>query len=256
MRYIFLLILCFSLLSCKSDDENIPITDYTDKTQPAIDESPEIISIEIPETYATDFKKDTVKYLALGDSYTIGTGVVESERWPNLLAEEIKKSIANMENPEIIAGAGWTTGNLLKILDYRNLQSQYHLVSLLIGVNNQYTGSRFDIFKIEFIELLTYSMQKARSRDGVFVLSIPDYGVTPFGSHNKSNISEEIDMYNEWIQETCKANKIKYYDITELSRLAESDLSLLTTDELHPSSKMYAEWIKQIIQNPPDILKQ
>ncbi len=249
LRYTIFILLVFASLSCKEvilDESELNDDSHT---------LPEIMSFDIPDSHLIDFENDTLSFLALGDSYTIGTGVEERYRWPNQLVDKLRDQKINLIDAKIVAEAGWTTGNLLKVLSTRTLAAKYDVVSLLIGVNNQYQGGLFTTFQREFVDLLKFSLGKSKSRNGLFVLSIPDYGVTPFGS-NQSTISEEIDMYNSWIKKTCEANDIKFYDITEISRKAEKDPSLLASDNLHPSGKMYAEWIDLISNQPPDLLNQ
>lgn len=241
------------LISCSEEKNAVPSLDKKDQNK---QQQKELIEVEIPETAAIDILSDTLNYLALGDSYTIGSGVKEDDRWPNQFVAACRNKNISIEDPEIVAASGWTTGNLLTAVESRNLKSKYDLASLLIGVNNQYQGMDFSTFQNQFIQLLEYSFRKVKSRNGLFVLSIPDYGVTPFGKSNQSQISEEINMYNTWIREVCNMNNIKFYDITEISRLAENDLSFLADDGLHPSGKMYGEWIKLIINDPPELLKQ
>lgn len=252
LRYTIFILLLFTGLSCKEEIEDIQDRSELDEDKHTL---PEIISFDIPESHLIDFEIDTLSFLALGDSYTIGTGVAERDRWPNQFVDKLRDQKMNAKDAKIVAGAGWTTGNLLKVLDNRSLAAKYDLVSLLIGVNNQYQGALFTTFQKEFVELMKFSLGKSKSRNSIFVLSIPDYGVTPFGG-NQSTISEEIDTYNSWIKKTCEANNIKFYDITEISRKAEKDLSLLVSDNLHPSGKMYAEWINMISNQPPDLLNQ
>lgn len=252
MRVNFFLVFLISLASCKNDNGFSP---YGGTSLLDISKSPEIITVDIPNKHEINFETDTLTYLAFGDSYTIGTGVDKSDRWPNQYVEKLNSIKIHVDNAEIVAGAGWTTGDLLKVLEDRKLAAKYDLVSLLIGVNNQYQGNLFTTFQTEFINLLKFSLEKSKSRNSVFVLSIPDYGITPFGG-KQTHISDEIDMYNSWIQETCEANKIKYYNITEISRKAENDLRLLAKDELHPSGIMYSEWVNLIIEDLPDILQR
>lgn len=251
-KVIFFSVLLIAITSCKSEEQVTPV-----KRSPKLEDKTktELILIDIQESHEVNLNKDTLSYLALGDSYTIGTGVEKRFRWPNQLVDSLKVKNINLHEVKIVAGAGWTAGNLFKVLEGRNLDTKYDFVSLLIGVNNQFKGSLFAAFQKEFIDLLSFSLERAKSRSSVFVLSIPDYGVTPFGG-NQASISEEIDMYNSWIQETCEANNIRFYNITGISRKAETDLSLLASDNLHPSGKMYAQWVKQIIKNPPELLTQ
>ena len=242
-----------SIISCANKED---IVTYPDKTIPAKDTIQEVIEVEVPAIDTIDVRTDTLTYLALGDSYTIGSGVKENERWPVQLVSALRSIHFSVENPEIVATSGWTTGNLLSALQTRDLEPGYNLVSLLIGVNNQYQGLDFNVFQQQFIELLEFSFTKVRSRSGLFVLSIPDYGVTPFGKSNQTMITEEINMYNTWIQEICQKNNIKFYNITEISRLAENDVSWLASDYLHPSGKMYAEWVKLLLADPPKLLQE
>jgi acyl-CoA thioesterase I len=193
-----------------------------------------------------DSEKDTIAYLALGDSYTIGSGESEQNRWPNLLAGTFTKSGYNFHKPRIIARSGWTTGNLIRAIDEEEFNRQYDMVSLLIGVNNQYQGMAMQVFEKEFLALLEFCMKTAKSRSGIFVLSIPDYGATPFGQSNEILIAKEINEYNDFIKKVCADNKIKFYDITDISRKAKGNLSYLAADQLHPSKKMYEEWVQLI----------
>jgi len=129
------------------------------------------------------------------------------------------------------------------------------LLTIICAQLNAQELAKFNIqiFKKEFLQLLGYSLETAGSRAGVFVLSIPDYGVTPFGAYNPMQISQEIDEYNDFIRRVCYVNRIKYYDITEISRKAGDDLSYLASDRLHPSRKMYEEWVQLIMEDPPEI---
>ena len=178
---------------------------------------------------------ETINYLALGDSYTIGQGVLESERWPNQLGEELRGLGYDMGLIDIIARTGWTTNNLLRAIDNAEL-NEYNLVSLLIGVNNQYQRTPFSSFEAELETLLNFSIETAGTNRRVFVVSIPDYGVTPFGSYNREMIGREIDMYNEYISDRCQEKGIRFINITEISRELGSSDGALASDNLHPSS--------------------
>ena len=252
MKLAYAAFLMLIFLSCQDSE---PVAPKADQKQGGQTEVPKIALENIAETHTIDFSEDTLTFLALGDSYTIGASVSETERWPNQLSASLKKLNIQVTKPTIVATSGWTTTNLIEGIERRNLEEKYDMVSLLIGVNNQYRSIPFTVFQDEFAELLKMSFEKAKSKSSVFVLSIPDYGVTPFGGGRQS-ISDEINMYNEWISEVCSANEIKYYDITELSRKAKNDLSLLARDQLHPSGKMYAEWVSLIITDLPDLLLQ
>lgn len=200
-------------------------------------------------TMGQQLKKDEpVRFLALGDSYTIGQGVSETERWPNQLADVLKEIGYEVEEVKIIARTGWRTDDLQSALDAENPDSLYNLVSLLIGVNNQYQGVNFDLYYAEFSELLNRAIALCGGKkSGVFVLSIPDYGYTPFGSSDKETISAEIDQYNETNRRIAFERGVKYIDITPISREAEEKPEYLASDNLHPSGLMYARWVDEVV---------
>ena len=196
-----------------------------------------------------------VSYLALGDSYTIGEDVAESERYPSQLTEMFKASGVKVNKHKIIARTGWTTADLKNGILQEEIDSNWQLVSLLIGVNNQYRRQPISRFETEFRELLEWSIVLAGGKpERVFVISIPDYGVTPFGknSGNGLQISAEIDNYNTLKENIVKEYNVAFHHITDISRLAENDPSLLAPDKLHPSGKMYKLWVDRFYQ---DVLK-
>lgn len=251
---IFVFIIFIFLFGCNNSDE-----EYDPTQNPDRDNRNNLniyIDSDSPPKSILNFEKDSISYLALGDSYTIGTGEKTENSWPNLLQTALYKNGYLIHSPRIVANVGWTTRNLLKVIESQEFKQKYELVSLLIGVNNQYRNISFETFEKEFVELLSFSLNIAKSKSGVFVLSIPDYGATPFGQSNEARISEEINEYNAYIEKVCKANKIKFYDITEVSRNAKDNSDLLAMDQLHPSRKMYEEWIKLILNNPPEIFLQ
>lgn len=185
-----------------------------------------------------------VKYLALGDSYTIGQGVQESLRWPNQLTQKLLAHNIEVAKTDIIAETGWRTRDLLDAMATAEIED-YNLVSLLIGVNNQFSNQSFEIFTVELDILLNKAIRIAGGKERVFVLSIPDYGVTPFGNNNKEQIAAAIDKYNAFIQQKCKENGVLFIDITSISRqLGDSD-GALASDNLHPSGKQYLQWIEK-----------
>ncbi|HTH56786.1 MAG TPA: SGNH/GDSL hydrolase family protein [Cyclobacteriaceae bacterium] len=189
------------------------------------------------------------RYLALGDSYTIGESVEENERWPNQLAALLSARGVSIGKPTIIATTGWRTDNLANAVKIAGLRNDYDLVSLLIGVNNQYQGKPFDLYTADFERLLVQSIWLARGqKKNVFVVSIPDYGYTPFGNKNMEKISREIDQYNAAAKSSCTENQIRFVDITNISRDALNDPGLVAADGLHPSGKMYTLWAKQILK--------
>jgi lysophospholipase L1-like esterase len=189
------------------------------------------------------------KYLALGDSYTIGESVAENERWPVQLSGALRKKGRNIEGPTIIATTGWRTDNLKNAVNIARLKEEYGLVSLLIGVNNQYQGKPVEQFKIEFEELLETSIRLAGGKkENVFVVSIPDYGFTPFGKPKQEKISKELDEYNDISRTITEQHGIKYFYITEISRKGLEDPALVASDGLHPSAKMYSQWVELILK--------
>lgn len=195
----------------------------------------------------------TIRYLALGDSYTIGESVTEDERWPNQLARLLQADDLSTE-VTIIARTGWTTDELWKGIQAREINPPYDLVSLLIGVNNQYRGLDIDEYREEFIFLLNKAIEYAGGdAKHVIVLSIPDWGVTPFAkSRDSKKISTEINLFNSVNREEAEKAGVYYVDITPGSRDAVTDGALIAADGLHPSGKMYAEWAKLAY---PEVLK-
>jgi lysophospholipase L1-like esterase len=185
-------------------------------------------------------------YLALGDSYTIGEAVEAPERFPVQAASLLRAEGINISDPDIIAVTGWTTGNLLNAIKENPPKENYSIVSLLIGVNNQYQGKPLDEYKAEFTTLVEAAIKYAgNNKDHVFVVSIPDWGVTPFAKERDTNkIAEEIDIYNQ-INKTISQDKgVNYLDITSISREGKADSSLQASDGLHPSGKQYALWAR------------
>ncbi len=181
-------------------------------------------------------------YLALGDSYTIGQSVSEAERFPNQTLQLLRAQNIKINDPKIIATTGWTTKNLLDAINAVTLPTNYDVVSLLIGVNNQYQGRSIDEYKTEFTLLLNRAIQYAGNKPThVFVLSIPDYSVTPFASgSNKTKIAAEIDQFNAANKTITLQLGVNYLDITPISR--EPDPALIANDGLHPSGKQYKRW--------------
>jgi lysophospholipase L1-like esterase len=191
-------------------------------------------------------------FLALGDSYTIGEMVESSQRWPNQLVKLYEADGVKFHLPIPIAHTGFTTDELLQSIHQFNISNKFDLVSLLIGVNNQYRNYSMEIYQKEFDELLQYAISKAIDKSKVFVVSIPDWGFTPFGDTDKrgpEQIGKEIDLYNATAKEICKKNEVKFIDITAISR--NHDSTLLTSDQLHPSGKQYGLWAEMMYKNLP-----
>ncbi len=193
-------------------------------------------------------------YLALGDSYTIGESVVEELRWPMQLISRLNENGENYAGPQIIAKTGWTTNELQDAIERAETLEKYDMVSLLIGVNNQFRGYDFDQYEIEFVELLDQAIVFAGGDvKKVFVVSIPDYGVTPFGRKgNPKKIAQELDAYNAYAKTQAAERGVRFYNITPISREAASKEKLVASDNLHPSGVMYTRWVEEVIL--PDLL--
>lgn len=188
-------------------------------------------------------------YLALGDSYTIGERVDENQRWPVQLSRALQDSGIAIAEPRIIAKTGWTTLELEEAIARTDLNPPYDLVSLLIGVNDQYDGLDFTKYPARFRLLLKKALALAGGKkDHVFVISIPDYSVTPFGQKkNPDAIRKQLARYNATNKSIAEKLGVYYINITPGSREAARDSSLIAPDGLHPSGKMYTQWVEQII---------
>lgn len=193
-----------------------------------------------------------MSYLALGDSYTIGEGVPAEARWPVQLAAALRSQKIAMPVPQIIAQTGWTTDELSAAMDAAQangtLKPAYGFVSLLIGVNNQYRGRDVFNYRAEFSSLLERAIRLAHGRsDRVLVLSIPDWGATPFGQasgRDRAKISRELDDYNAAAKTICERQHVAFVDITPVSRELGGKPGMYVDDGLHPSQAMYAAWVK------------
>lgn len=264
MKYLFLFLFLFVFIFFSCEKEETP--------------KPEVnpVAVENPSEEATEDKEEEampdennseeespaenvevesgLNFLALGDSYTIGQGVKEKERWPVILADRLRESGLEVNKPEIIARTGWTTADLKLAIELSKLSESYDMVALLIGVNNQYQGLSLSDYQNEFRELLSTAIKLAGGRkENVFVLSIPDYSVTPFASgSNQTKINEELRIFNESNKRISEQAGVQYFNITPISQNAKNDLSLLAADQLHPSGKMYAQWVNLIL---PEVLE-
>jgi len=207
----------------------------------------------------------TIRYLALGDSYTIGESVAEQERWPLQLAELIEsfpqfaRSIGMNErgvDVTIIARTGWTVNELWEGIQANPPSGTYDMVSLLIGVNDQYRGLPVDGYREDFRFMLGKAVEYAGGDPKrVIVLSIPDWGFTPFAADRDTEpISQQIDEFNAVTLEETEAVGAHYVDVTIISRMAMDDFDLITGDRLHPSGKMYAMWAEKTLPVALEIL--
>lgn len=184
-------------------------------------------------------------FLSLGDSYTIGESVDADRCWPVTLCNKL-----NFSSPDIMARTGWTTQELLEAIENARILHFYDYVTLLIGVNDQYRGVSLKQYSIEFeIALFKAVALSQHQPKRVIVLSIPDYSVTPFAqTKNPPKIHDEVNAFNAVNEAISKREKVHYVNITDISRKAATDQSLLAEDGLHPSARMYNLWVNRIIK--------
>jgi acyl-CoA thioesterase-1 len=240
---ICVLFLSLLFIDCQSDNSEIKSF--------APPESPKTTQL----TLATNSKP--IKYLALGDSYTIGQSVCETCRFP----EQLKAKLYNLNTQnnislDIIAKTGWTTSDLISAINSQNPSNDYDLITLLIGVNNQYQGNSFSKYEKEFPDLINKAISFAKGdKTNFIVVSIPDYAYTPFGIGN-DRISKEIDQYNSYAQNYCIQNGILFLNITDITRQGLSNPSLVASDNLHPSEKAYTLFVERILPKAVDVLQK
>lgn len=196
-----------------------------------------------------------LRLLALGDSYTIGEGLPEAERWPEQFCAALRELDVEIAGPRVIARTGWTTDELSAAINDAEPLGEWDMVSLLVGVNNQYRGRDLENYRDEFSALLHRAIGFAGGRkDRVMVLSIPDWGVTPFGQgcgRDTLRISAEIDAFNAVNREIADANGVFWLDITGLTREFGARPDMLAGDGLHPSGAMYALWVERLMDSLP-----
>ena len=219
----------------------------------------DVVSVQKPMTQVPVVTPDvSYKYLALGDSYTIGESVCESCRFPEQLKTQLQSSIANSAiNLKIIARTGWTTTNLKAAITSENPTSDYDLVTLLIGVNNQYQSKPFSLYEQEFPELANKAIALAKGdKSRVIVVSIPDYAYTRFGQStpSPSAISLQIDQYNLFAKNYCIQNNIEFVDITDITREGLNQPLLVATDGLHPSELAYSRFVERLLPKAKAVL--
>lgn len=200
---------------------------------------------------------DALPFLSLGDSYTIGESVAESDRWSVQLAGLLRSRNVNLQTPTIIAQTGWTTDELLAAIDASGNQQQYDVVSLLIGVNNQYRGKGKEQYRTEFRALLQTAVRYAKNRPSrVVVLSIPDWGSSPFAvNRDRVTIASQIDEFNAVAREECRKAGIAFVDITPITRTATADASQFASDGLHYSGKQMKLWAEKVLPVVEGMLK-
>ncbi len=201
---------------------------------------------------------DSLTYIALGDSYTIGQAISQNESFPYQLRSLLNNQALNVAVPKIIAVTGWTTDDLITAIASSGVTTKkYSFVTLLIGVNDQYQGLSQDNYKVKFAQVLNTAINFANGDTSkVFVISIPDYGVTPYAGGNDSVIGPQIDQFNAINQQISLAAHVNYTNITPISRQAAADSTLIAPDGLHPSGKMYALWMQLLEPSVAAALKK
>ncbi|GAA4077508.1 SGNH/GDSL hydrolase family protein [Flavobacterium cheonanense] len=215
-----------------------------------------LVSCSANDTVQTSSSGKTIKYLALGDSYTIGQSVCETCRFPIQLQNELKNYLTSKDVfiTNIIAQTGWTTTNLKSAIASQNPTNDYDLVTLLIGVNNQYQNRPFSLYEQEFPELVNIAIDKAKGiKANVIVVSIPDYAYTPFGNGN-TTISMQIDAYNAFAENYCIQNNITFVNITDITRQGLIQPNLVAIDGLHPSELAYSKFVERIFPKAKMVL--
>jgi len=193
----------------------------------------------------------SISYLALGDSYTIGESVLTADSFPYQLAAQLNSNNYNVTAPTIIAATGWTTDNLINIVNKSGITyKRFDFVTLLIGVNDQYQGLSQTNYRIKFAQILDSAIVMANHKKSrVFVLSIPDYDVTPFGAGNDNTIAPQIAQFNAINRDESQKAGVNYVNITDISMLAATNASLTANDGLHPSRAMYNLWVQSFLSS-------
>lgn len=241
---VFLIVIIVSMsffLACdKDDDDATPVIPY------------------IPDPIPIDSTLVPFNYLALGDSYTFGQTVDAKDRYPDILSDSLAQDGFRNDSTIILARTGWTTSDLLQAIEQENLQDTFSMVSLLIGVNNQFRGGSIEQYETEFKELLQIAIQyTGGNKEKVFVISIPDYGYTPFGlNRDTMMITQEINEFNALNKMISDDMGISYFDITPISRLGLVEPELVTADNLHPSGKMYQRWVDLMYDDVKSLLEK
>ncbi|QSS96419.1 SGNH/GDSL hydrolase family protein [Psychroflexus sp. ALD_RP9] len=205
------------------------------------------------------FMQAQYSYLALGDSYTIGELVELKNSWPHQLVKKLQSDHLKVETPKIIAVTGWRTDELLSAIQKENLQpNSFDVVSLLIGVNNQYQAKPFQQYEMEFKQLLQKAIAISKhDSQGVFVVGIPDYSSTKFAiDAGKPHIKSDIKAYNAYAKQVCEVYNIPFYDILELAHELNKSPNMLAKDQLHPSQLQYTKWVNFFYQDVYNYLKK
>ena len=240
-KQIVIVILSIFLLSCSAEESGSGNAVTPPPVKPP--------TTQVPTTPISG----SINYLALGDSYTIGQSVCETCRYPEQLKSNLNAIYPQSNfSLKIIATTGWTTSNLISAINTQNPESNYDLVTLLIGVNNQYQHMDFSVYEKEFPQLLNKAISLAKGdKNNVIVLSIPDYAYTPFAANysyeNRMKISNEIDQYNAFAETYCLSKGVTFISITDITRQGLSNTNLVASDGLHPSETAYKMFVDRIL---------
>ena len=229
MRIIWLSFIFMFIISCENE------SDFSQQAK----------SVEsILQTYEIT----NINYLALGDSYSVGQGLVNKANWPSRLSDSLLKE-RNEVSYKVIGETGFSTSDLIGAIEYTNFELTYNLISIQIGVNDQFRGRTIESFRTDFSNLISKIKMEYATRSAlIFVVSIPDWGSTPYGkAWDRTKITKEINDFNKVLLEFCVLNNFPFVDITAVSRTSATDWSLVTSDGLHPSEKMYGFWLNEII---------
>jgi len=227
------------IIACNSSSS------FDDETLNSIDEDASINQ----NLNSDNLNQTQFSLLALGDSYTIGEGVNEDQRWPNQFIKVAYENGVDFSSSRIIAETGWKTYDLINAIESSNFEKKYDYVSLLIGVNNQFNSRPVNEFKNDLDKLLIKINNLKKKSGSVLIISIPDWGSSPFGEgFDRNEISNEINTFNNSLKSFANINGLNYVDVTEISRRAINEPNLIAIDNLHPSGIMYLEWAKKIFQ--------
>ena len=242
-KQIVTILISIFLFSCSSEEMASEVSVIPTPTPPVI---------PLPATIPPP-TPNSINYLALGDSYTIGQSVCETCRYPEQLKSSLKNAIPGTDfSLKVIARTGWTTSSLIAAIKNENLAPNYDLVTLLIGVNNEYRHMDFSLYEKEFPELLNKAIALAKGDyKNVIVLSIPDYAYTSFGKSfgetGRAKISTEIDQYNMFAENYCRTKSVTFITITDITRQGLDNPSLVASDGLHPSESAYKLFVERML---------
>ena len=214
-------------------------------------------TLDTYETSENEINKK-INFIALGDSYTIGEGISYSANWPNQLTFELRSNHDFEISTDIVAETGYRVIDLTSSLRNRSFDQTYSLVSIMIGVNDQFIGIPIERFRSDLVSLVEFiKAEPSFTNSKIFFVSIPDWGYTPFGTNYDLNaVSISIDNYNAVIKSISTQFNIEYIDITRISRKSRNDWSLVISDGLHPNEKMYSSWVELILSRVLIMLKK